>query len=274
MLAHDPLTVFSADGSLPGWTAGNRRCRSAPARAGRSGLDQVPASAPIVIYVRGVEGTRDRFVAMMEKALPDVLKMFQGHMDDALKNGIEGRKLRGLVKDGPIFMAFTELPKPGQGGNGPPKMVIIAAVSNYKEFRDNLLTDDERKNIKVNGNGVEAVQIKNEMTYFVDRKGYAIVTPNEDVASSFTKKQPGLDGKLSKEQATKLLAADVGYYVNVDTLSKDYAEQIKELRQALEGCARPDRRAQRRRGRRKRLRWSSVPSVLSSRPFRTARACC
>ena len=207
--------------------------RSAPAPAGRSGLDQVPASASIVLHLRGVQGTRDRFVTMMENALPDVLKMFQPQMDDALKNGIKGRKLGGLVKDGPIFLAFTELPKPGQPGE--PKMAIIAAVSNYKEFRDNLLTEEERKNIKVNGNGVESVIIERETTYFVDRKGYAIVTPSEEVANAFTKKQAGLDTKLSKEQAAKFLAADAGVYISVDTLSREYAEQIKEARQALEG---------------------------------------
>ncbi len=205
--------------------------RSAPAPSERSGLDQVPATSPIVIHVRGVQGTRDRFVAMMEKALPQVLKKFQPQMDDALKNGIEGRKLRGLVKDGPIFLAFTDMPKPR---DNPPKMAIIVAVSNYKEFRDNVLTEDERNGIKANGNGVEAVVIKNETTYFVDRKGYAIVTPNEEVANSFTKKQPGLDGKLSKEQAAKLLSANVGVYVAVDALSKEYAEQMKQARQGLE----------------------------------------
>jgi len=208
---------------------------SAPAPAGRSGLDQVPASASIVIHLRGVQGTRDRLVTMMENALPDVLKMFQPQMDEALKNGIKGRKLRGLVKDGPIFLAFTELPKPGQPGNEQPKMAVIAAVSNYKEFRDNLLMEEERKNIKVNGSGVESVVIERETTYFVDRKTYAIVTPNEEVANSFTKKQAGLDSKISKEQAAKLLAADVSVYISVDTLSREYAEQIKEARQALEG---------------------------------------
>lgn len=204
---------------------------AAPVPKGQSGLDQVPADSPIVIYLHGVQGTRDRFVAMMQNALPDVLKKFQSHMDKALEDGIEGRKLRGVVKDGPIFLAFTELPKPAEN---PPKMAVIVAVSNYKEFRDNLLTEEERGNIKANGAGVESVVIKNETTYFVDRKSYAIVTPHEEVANSFTKKQPGLDGKLSKEQASKLLAADVGVYIALDALNKEYSEQIKQAKQGLE----------------------------------------
>ncbi len=203
---------------------------SAPAPVERSGLDQVPATAPIVVHVRGAQGTRDRLVAMMEKALPDVLAKFQPQMDDALKNGVQGRKLRGLVKDGPIFFVFTELPKPG---DNPPKLAIILAVTNYKEFRDGLLTEEEQKNVKEN-NGVENVTIERETVYFVDRKGYAVVTPNEDVATSFTKKQPGLNGKMSKEQAAKLMNSDAGVYVAVDALNKEYAEQIKQGRQMIE----------------------------------------
>jgi hypothetical protein len=209
---------------------------SAPVRGERSGLEQVPAKSPIVLHLRGVQGTRDRFVAMMEKALPEVLQKIQPDMDDFLKNGFMGRKLRGLAKDGPIFLTFTELPNAGQAPEGPPKFAIIVAVSDYKEFRDNVLTEEERKTIKVNGEGVETVTILNETTptYFVDRKTFAVVTPNEEVANSFTKKQPGLDGKLSKEQAAKFLASDFGVYLNMDTLNKQYAEQFKEARKAIE----------------------------------------
>jgi hypothetical protein len=204
--------------------------QSAPAPVERSGLDQVPATAPIVVHVRGAQGTRDRLVAMMEKALPDVLAKFQPQMDDALKNGVQGRKLRGLAKDGPIFLVFTELPKPNEN---PPKMAIILAVTDYKAFRDGLLTEEEQKNVKEN-NGVESATIDRETVYFVDRKGYAVVTPNEEVATAFTKKQAGLNGKLSKEQAGKLMNSDVGVYIAVDALNKEYAEQIKQARQGIE----------------------------------------
>jgi hypothetical protein len=209
--------------------------RSAPIRGDRSGLEQVPASSPIVLHLRGVQGTRDRFVAMMENALPDVLKKFQPQMDDFLKNGYMGRKLRGAKNEGPIILAFTELPKAGEPGPNPPKMAIIVAVSNYKEFRDSLLTEDERGKIKVNGEGVESVTIENEPmpTFFVDRKTYAVVTPSEDVANSFTKKQASLDGKLNKEQAAQFLGSDFGVYVNMDLLNKQYAEEFKKAREEI-----------------------------------------
>ncbi len=216
-------------------TAPARVVWSAPAPAERSGLEQVPATAPLVVHLRGVQGTRDRFVAMMEKALPDVLKKFQTEMDDLLKEGRGGRKIRGLVKDGPHFFVLTELPKPGAAGDQPP-FAILVAVSDYKEFRDNILTEKERDSIKDKGDGIQSVTIENESspTYFLDRKGYAVVTPNEEVAKSFTKKQAGLNTKMSKEQAAKLLSADLGLYVNMESVNKEYGEQIKEAKNGLD----------------------------------------
>ncbi|MHB1425390.1 MAG: hypothetical protein ACYC3I_19645 [Gemmataceae bacterium] len=207
---------------------------SAPAPAARSGLEQVPASAPIVLHLRGVQGARDRFVALMEKALPDVLKKFQSEMDDFLKNGYNGHKYRGLAKDGPIFLALLDLPKPNQRLTGPPPFAFIVAVSDYKEFRDNILTEEDRKNIKDKGDGIEEANFERETVYFVDRKGFAIVTMQEDVAKSFTQRFTGLHTKMSKELAAKFLSSDAGVYVNMDAINKEYGEQIKEAKESIE----------------------------------------
>ncbi len=202
--------------------------RSAPAPAAQSGLEQLPASAHMVLYLRGVQGTRDRFVTMMENALPEVLKKFQGTMDDFLKDGFEGRKLRGLPKDGPIFLVFTELPDPMAQAEIP-KFALVLAVTDYKDFRDNLLTEGERNKLTDKGDGIEATNINNESekTYFLNRKGYAVITPNEGVAKSFAKKQTGLHTRMSKEHAAKMLAADGAIYVNMEAVYKQYGDQIK-----------------------------------------------
>jgi hypothetical protein len=216
---------------VAGLAVGGGICQAAPAPAARSGLEQIPATAPIVVYLRGVEGTRDRLVAMLENALPDQVGRIKTQLDSWIKDGVGGRKLAGLAKNGPIFLVFTEMPKPNETR---PKVAVIAAVTDYKAFRDGLLTEEERKEIKNNGKGVERAQLQDETVYFVDRKGYAILTPVEEVAESFTKQQPGLDTRLSKEQAAKLLAADLAGYLSMDTFNKDYAEQIKQFRDAAE----------------------------------------
>lgn len=207
---------------------------SAPSPAGRSGLDQIPATAPLVIHVRGIQGSRDRLVAMMKNALPNVLNKFQAQMDESLKEGFGGRKIRGLREDGPHFLIFTELPKAGAAFPDPPPIALILAVKDYKEFRDHILTEAESKNLKNEGKDIESATIQNESnpTYFLNRNGYAVVTPDKKVAESFTKKFKGL--QLSKELSDKLLNADLGVFVNMDTVNKDYAEEIKKAKEGIE----------------------------------------
>lgn len=212
--------------------------RSAPVPATRSGLEQVPDTAPLVLHVRGVEGVHDRLVALMKAALPDLLNKHQSEIDDFFKKGpdnvLMSRKIRGLAKDGPHFFALLELPKPNDSDE--PKMAMILTVNNYKEFRDSILTEEERKNIQAEGNGIESATFGSspKPTYFLDRKGYAVVTPDKEVAESFTKKFTGLHTKVNKELAAKLLASDLGLYVNMDAVNKEYGEQIKQAKQGIE----------------------------------------
>src|SRR5205823_6892560 len=133
---------------------------------------------------------------------------------EALKEGLEDKKLAGLEKDGPIFVAFLELPGPD---TQVPAMAVIARVSKYAEFRDGLLSEDERKSLKPNADGGERTEIKGQEMFFLDRSGWAIVTPHKDTAALLTKNNPGLDTKLSKEITTRFLDADVSLYATLAT---------------------------------------------------------
>jgi hypothetical protein len=208
--------------------------RAAPVPTDRSALAQVPASAPLVLYLHGLEGTKDRLLVLVKNALPELLPRIQPHLDSVVKDGIEGRKLAGVPKDGPVFIVLTELP-PAEPTQRFDKFAVVLAVTSYTEFRDNLLKEDERKGIKPNEAGVERAVIEGEPAYFVDRKGYAIVSPNEEVANALAKKAAGLDGKMSAPLQKKFLAGDLGLYLSMDAFNKDYAAQIKKAREGLEG---------------------------------------
>src|SRR5262249_9553462 len=149
--------VGTMGAALAALLLGTAAARPAPVPGAPAGLDQVPATAPLVLHLRGVEGTKDRLLALLKNALPDVYPMVQAKVDEWFKDGIDGRKLNGLPKDGPIFVAFTELPKPGEE----PKVAVILAVTKYAEFRDNVLKEGERKNLKADGAGVEKTTLDN-----------------------------------------------------------------------------------------------------------------
>jgi hypothetical protein len=200
---------------------------AAPAPEDNSPLALLPETAPIVVYVRGVEAAKDRLIATIKKAVPEHADLAETYLNKIWTDGTpDGRKLRGLAKKGPVFGVFTQMPKPDE-----PKVAIVLAVTNYAEFRDNILTEEERKSIKAEG-GIESAAVGGESLYFVDKKEFAVVTPDKEVAKSFTKKQKGIDGRISKEQADKLLASDVGVYVSMDAMNKEYAEQIKKAKES------------------------------------------
>jgi hypothetical protein len=204
---------------------------AAPAPDKGSALAQVPAEAPIVIQVRGLERTKDRLIAMVKNAVPDLGPMLQDKIDEAFKKGLEGRELKGLAPEGPIFFAFTEMPKPG---GAMPQMVAIFHVTKYADFRDGLLTEEERKGLKKE-DGCEVANVKGMDLYFVDRKGYAAVTPVKEVAAQLAKMETGLDAKLNNELARKLLDSDVALYVNMTDVNKAFGDQIQQARLVVQG---------------------------------------
>ena len=88
----------------------------------------------------------------------------------------------------------------------------------------------------------------------MDKKDYVVLTPSKDLAASYVKQgagAAGLDSKLSKAQAARFLASDIGYYADMEAIGKEYADQIKAFRtqfhEQLDKAAQavgPDQKAQ------------------------------
>jgi hypothetical protein len=202
-----------------------------PARAqerqGGSPLAMVPDKAPLVISVRGVQGTTERALKMAKNAFPDLVDKAKEHIDEGMKKLFEGRgnALKGLAEDGPIFVAMMDLPEPG--GNEP-NMAVIARVKDFKTFREGLLKEDERKESKTK-DGIESVTIDGKASFLVHAGEYAVLTTNEATAQAFAKKKvKGLDQRLDAASAKRLLDSDVGVYVDMGVILEKYAEQIRQ----------------------------------------------
>ena len=227
---------------------------SAPATwaapAGSSPLSWVPATAPVVVHLNGLEAARDHLAAFLKNAVPDRADMLLGQYDSMLKNGFQGRKLRGLAKDGPIFMVVANL------DGGPDGFAVVAAVSDYAAFRDNLLSEDEKKDLKT-ADGVESATFGGMPVYFVDKKEYVVFTPSKDLAASDAKQgagaegTAGLDGKMDKKQAARFAASDFGVYVNMEAVNEKFGDHIKAARTQFDDRAGQGGR-DRRQGRRRR----------------------
>ncbi len=208
---------------------------AAPIPAAQTGLAQIPASAPLVIQLRGLEGAVDRLVAFLNKVLPDHGQLAGLLIKNAVEKGVDGRTFEGLAKDGPHFLAFLEMPKPEM--EGPPKAALVLSTTNTEKFLDGLLKDSEKKALKKEeGYRSTVIENRDEPLFIVEREGFVLFTPNKSVARELTRKGAGIDSRMSAELKAKLLASDLGVYLSMDVLNKDYAEQIKTAKnEALEG---------------------------------------
>jgi hypothetical protein len=200
-------------------------------RSEESPLAQVPADSAIVLQIHGIDRSKDRLIAMIKTAVPDLAPMVEALIEQGLKEGMQGRQVKGLAKDGPHFLVFTEVPKSGEGL---PKMALVLHLTRYGDFLDGFLKEDERKTIKPDKAGYDVGMVESEEFYFIDRKEYVVVTPNKECAEQLVKKGPGLDSKLNKEVAKKLLDADLAAYVNMEAINKEYGNQLQGARQMMQ----------------------------------------
>ncbi len=200
-------------------------------RAEESPLAQLPADSAIVLQIHGIDRSKDRLIAMIKTAVPDLVPKVEALIEQGLKEWMQDRQIKGLAKDGPHFQVFTEVPKFGEGL---PKMALVLHLTSYGDFLDGFLKEDERKTIKPDKAGYDVGMVGSEETYFIDRKDYVVVTPNKECAEQLVKKGPGLDSKLNKEVAKKFLDADLAAYVNMEAINKEYGTQLQQARQMMQ----------------------------------------
>ncbi|MBV9123852.1 MAG: hypothetical protein JO112_10885 [Planctomycetes bacterium] len=207
--------------------------RAAPVPPSESPLAQLPADAPLVVQVRGVERTKDRLETLIKNAVPDLAPKVKEQMDQAFQSKLKDRLSKGLAKEGPDFFLLLEFPDP-QNFQGPPPMALVLRITSYKDFLDGFLTEDEHKTLKSDEAGYDTAMVENLETYFLDHKDYVVLALSKDVASRFTGQGARLDGKLSKESARRLLDADVSAYVDMAAVNKKYGDKIKQAQEFMD----------------------------------------
>ncbi|MFL5339870.1 MAG: hypothetical protein ACJ8F7_06945 [Gemmataceae bacterium] len=203
-----------------------------PALGQESPLGQLPAGAPIVIQVRGAEQAQERLKATITAATPEFGPMIANELENGISRLLSGRELKALAKDGPVFVVFTEVPT---GDEERPDLAVVARVTNYVQFRDAFLKDDERKELKADKAGYEIAKIDDQTAYFLNRGEYAVVSASEKAIKAFaTKTAESLSARLTGPLAAKLLGADVAAFVDVRAVRKQHGDSIAAAKQALD----------------------------------------
>lgn len=197
-------------------------------------LDAIPTSALVVVQVKGIEGTLASLNEFVKNAVPDVMPL----NENFILNGwflefLRGRKLTGLAPNGPHFFAAMEFPQPNKAAN-PSKVLAAIKVTNYNAFREGVLKDSEIKSIKLEKNA-EVVTMENGSTlFFIPRKNQVLVTPDREIANLIAKRPTPITTKISRIQANRLQAPDLGIFVNLEAIQKDYPHSLTETKKEIE----------------------------------------
>lgn len=192
-------------------------------------LDAIPASALVVVQIKGIEGTLESLNEFVKNAVPDAMPLTENFIVNGFLEFLRGRKLNGLAPQGPHFFAAMEFPQPNQPTN-PNKVLAAIKITDYKAFREGVLKDSEIKSIKLEKNA-EVVTMENGSTlFFIPRKDQVLVTPDREIANLIAKRPTPITSKISRIQSNRLQTPDLGIFVNLEAIHKDYPHILKDTK--------------------------------------------
>ncbi|HEY3789783.1 MAG TPA: hypothetical protein VGL71_13055, partial [Urbifossiella sp.] len=191
-----------------------------------------PQKAPLVVHIHGFERVKERLAKMLDALPPEQAKQLKKGIDDGFAQLLKGRSLDGVPKEGRVFVVVHDFAKLV---DGEPAISVIVPATSYKEFKDSLLTAEERKSIEKAGNGIESMKssaVGDEQTlYMVELKGYVALSPSKETAETYVGKYTwSQSGSMGMDLSSSFLAADVAIYVNMQAINDLYGEQIKQFK--------------------------------------------
>lgn len=226
------LSLAFAGLLLAAFTEGSRSAAAPAPAAGANFSLPYPAKAPLVVHLNGFERARERLGKMLEALPPAEAKNVKAGLDFGMAQLLKDRKLDAVPKDGRIFFVLHDFTKLIEGE---PAISLLIPVSSYKEFKETLLTAEERKSIEKGANGLESFNFAavgdGEKLYLVELKNYVAVTPSKDTAEMYSGKYtPAQSAALGADLGATFLNSDFSIYVNMDVINDLHGDQIRQGR--------------------------------------------
>ena len=193
-------------------------------------LKVIPADVDVAIRTRGLDATKDDFIAMLKAMNPDWGKMAEDglapHLDE-----IRQKHGEHAVKNPWVGLIRLE---DGAAEGGMPFAIIVGS-SLYQEVLKELVGGKEPE-VKHQDGDYDAFDGPEGQGTWYAAKGTGIVAfgPSKALIASIAKPDgKTLDTVLKDSAARPFLSGDVGVYVNAASLTKRYADQIEQGRQSF-----------------------------------------
>ncbi len=196
----------------------------APAEA--SWLESVPADIPVVVRCRALEDVKGDLLAMLKAMSPTAAEAVRDDLDGELKE-LEEMFAKGAGQ-GPFFVLLG-LPDPAQP-DFPAWSIIVKATDPAAVIKALAKGGTKPRSL----DGYESfVDEAGETLYATKGTGWVAYGSDEAMIKAIHKPGSSLAGALSPEARARFLAGDVGLYLNIAAVQKQYGDFLEQSKQAI-----------------------------------------
>jgi hypothetical protein len=203
-----------------------------PAAAEPAWLKSVPAEADVVVRVRGLQTAHDDLAQMLEAMSPNLSALAKPIFEQGLSH-VE-QAFGKDVSNAP-FVAMMRLPKPGAMGS-PPYAVLLKS-SDYSGIQKQLAGPQGDAKPKPQGGGIDTIKGPDGLPIYTYKGTGLVAFSNDELTIGLiARPKSTLDAALGAGLKSRLLGGDLGIYVNLAAIQKQYGDQIDQLRQQGEAA--------------------------------------
>lgn len=194
-------------------------------------LKSVPGDADVVVRIRNVDQVRDNIIKMVEATTPASAPQIKQSIETGFQQLMNEIGRDALQTNAPVIL-LVKLPKPEEMGAKPPPMALFVQSNNYAALQKSLAKAEPKTTHQPGG--YDQVKGNNgETHYTLKGQGFVVASSDESLMRSIAKPFSTLDKLLKADLRKSLLTGDIGLYLNVASVQKQYGDQIEGARQAL-----------------------------------------
>lgn len=193
-------------------------------------LKSVPADADMVVRIRNIDQVRDNMIKMIEATTPALAPQAKQSIEagfDQLMNQV-GRE--ALQTSAPVLL-IMKLPKPEEAGKAPP-MALFVQSKNYAALQKAVAKSEPKVSHQPGGyDQVKGNDAETDYTYKASE--FVAVSNDESLIRAIAKPSSTFDKILNPTLRKSLFTGDLGLYLNVTSVQRQYGDQIEGVRQGI-----------------------------------------
>ena len=191
-------------------------------------LNAIPSDVQIVARLRGLQPARDDLVKMLEAMSPNLAAMAGPTIDRGVKSARD--RFGKTLASAPLLIA-VRLPAPVPQGV-PPKIAVLVDTDDYAGLIKAIAGDDKPEK---KAGGVDSFKDPNGAPMFAAKgPGFAAVGTDEKFLAEIVRpKNDVLSQVITGEARERLFEGELGIYLNLAAIQKQFGDQIDQARDAM-----------------------------------------